>query len=299
LQIAALALPLLLATSGIAAEEPLFGIDPYEVEAIGVAAILDRYPELSPADLRLQLPGHVFCESSQPVDDFQVLEQGYRLAEEEFTSCVAKIRFDPSLADLQFSHVDSDGRCRQLLKPWAAIVEIHEDGNKQVTVSPGKGSQSQEIECTREFLDRNSFQTAAVSGHQIPFSVDPDRILDLAIDAATTNLPEVRADELGLGFPVGVHCVPNQRPDGIPVQVLEYSGCFAHVDLVVRPGLVLENEVDENGKCWTSMAFKNINVEIDEEGNAKVNARMGPSIRGREVECSAEFYEMLEQIGSG
>ncbi len=100
-----LVLALVFAPSVLATNESPFHVDVDKVLSLAIAAINERYPELSADDLALESSIDFHCWSTRPIEE--ILAQ-----DEEFGPCFAKLDFALNSTRPRLAFADQEGSCK-------------------------------------------------------------------------------------------------------------------------------------------------------------------------------------------
>lgn len=141
---------ILAAPLALAGETPL-DVDAHKVLALAVAAVSERFPEISADELAVDGSLDFQCWLTRPNETVLALEG-------EFRPCIATANFVVAPGTRGRRYVDADGKCHVMRGPENIKVRI---GGGEIDPDCARGSFGAEedlvVECTEEFDDAESW----------------------------------------------------------------------------------------------------------------------------------------------
>jgi len=137
-------------TQALASPEMPFDDKPYIVDAkkileIAFAAVIEKYPDVSPHDLDLDVLVRLTCKSTQVGERISALDV-------KFAPCTAKVKFAVKSVTIEYKYIDEDGRC--MIGEASDFVRVQVNADSSTHVSSRNrftGGTELEVECTEEF----------------------------------------------------------------------------------------------------------------------------------------------------
>ena len=277
------ALVLILAAPLTFAGETPLDVDAHKVLALAVAAVSERFPEISADDLAVDGSLDFQCWLTRPNETVLALEGAFR-------PCIAVVDFAVASGTRGRRYLDQDGSCELapvlqglhvgLLPGDSASVGVmqkSDSGNRVIDCYAGTGSQSSDA----------SAQPLADDAYVI----ETGEIVELAFSAAIGKYSDISPDDLELGLPmVRLSCHPNYSEDKPAAADVKFAPCAATVVFRSPSSSIEYKYVDADGKCHVMRGPENIKVQI---GGGEIDPDCARGSFGVEeelvVECTEEF----------
>lgn len=275
-------LVLFLLPSALSADEIPFSINADKFLKEVIAAVSERYPDVSPNELELQQDVYVHCWSNRPNEQIFALD-------EEFMPCFVGVNFDLTSTSVKSKYIDKEGNCK-ISDPKRLNVQIHQ-GRIRLSMGLESGTKNRVVECTEEFISQ------AVPPLEQPFDdktyvVDAKKILNIAYATVIEDYSDISPDDLELNGPVRLSCKPTNAGARISAVDVKFAPCTAFVNFNAPSSIIEYKYIDANGNCNIMRGPETLKVQIGASGSTPTCGRGGFSVtEERVVECTDAFND--------
>lgn len=265
------------------ASEAPFNVDVQRVVALAVAAVEQRYPEISADELVVESSIDFHCWSNRPDERSPALDS-------EFQPCFAKVELALASAKEELSYVDRDGICRVAEDSRVFIIGLQPGSSINAGLKGRSDTDGRAVDC------------AVVFGKDIPaptseslvdsaYAFEVKKIVEIAFKTAIEKYPDISPDDLELGRPmIEVSCRPDFSEGRISARNAKFAPCTAEVVFSSPSSIIEMKYVDADGSCNIWRGPEDIRVRI---GGGQIDPDCARGSFGVTeqlvVECTEEF----------
>ncbi len=276
-------LVLILVTPLTSAGETPLDVDAHKVLSLAVAAVSERFPEISADDLAVDGSLDFQCWLTRPNETVLALDG-------EFRPCIAALDLGVASGKRGLRYVDRDGSCELASALQGLHVGLFPGDGASVGVMQKSDSGNRVIDCYAGTGNQSSVPPAQRLADDA-YVIETRDIVEMALAAAIRKYPDISPDDLELGMPmVRLSCRPNYSEGKPGAADVKFSPCATSVVFRSPSSIIEYKYVDAGGKCHVMRGPEDIKVQI---GGGEIDPDCARGSFGVEqeiiVECTEEF----------
>ena len=274
----------LMAPLTLAGDTPL-DVDADSVLALAVAAVSERFPEISADDLAVDGSLDFQCWLTRPNGTVLALDG-------EFRPCIAALDLGVASGKRGLRYVDRGGGCELAPALQSLHVGLFPGDGASVGVMQKSDLGNRVIDCYAGTGNQSSGSPAQQLADDA-YVIETGDIVEMAFAAAIGKYPDISPDDLELGLPmVRLSCRPSYSEGKPAAADVKFAPCAASVVFRSPSSIIEYKYVDADGKCHVMRGPENIKVQI---GGGEIEPDCARGSFGVEeelvVECTEEFND--------